>query len=255
MAALGLAAVGFGALLVWSWRSASRQIRETPLRGCGELVRGHSCRVVGRLRTDTPLVAPLTGTRCAFYRIVANEHRRSSDGEDVVGHEVGRFEEGSSLQLEDATGAVDVDLTGCELHCTEHGADADSAFGEDRRELLERANQGFRESFGAFLDRGVLGLAASGRIRLIESCIPLDVDIQARGRVLEGPVLGGERDLVVCVPPHREGAREQKIGLVGIAMILVGALFAALALSAGEPDPEPKSGPGRPIQEWKEPRR
>jgi hypothetical protein len=259
MAALALAGVGFGALLVWSWRSAVRQIRSTPLRGCGELVRGHACRVEGRLRTNTPLRAPLTNTPCAFYRIVANEHHRSSRGEDVAGHEVGRFEEGSSLQLVDETGAVDVDLSGCELHCTEHGADAESAFGEDRRELLERANQGFRESFGAFLDKGALGLDSS-RIRLVESCVPLDVTIQARGKVLEGPagpVLGGERDLIVCVPPHREGVRERNIGLVGVGIMLVCALLAAAALVAGNEEYEPaaRTPAVKPLKEWKEPRR
>lgn len=222
----GLALVVFGILSIVAWRLQLREHAAMPKLGCGEVERGHRCRVEGRVAAGRSLTAPISGTVCVHFRLEfywLGRHARNHRLIDTVDAssndtQVAATEESVLWRLEDAAGSVEVDSTGAEVQATSVEATYGALLGSPRdgelRTLCERAGV-------TDLDR---------QCRIVETCIPLGEQVQARGAIREDLRLAGGRELVLCVPPFKEGEAERRRALWGIVLLVSGLALAGAAL-------------------------
>ncbi|MEZ4336868.1 MAG: hypothetical protein R3B82_09595 [Sandaracinaceae bacterium] len=86
-----------------------RKMRAIPVRAIGEVMEGEVARVVGKVRVDAPLIAPLSGRPCAYWRIVVEEKRRR--GKHSYWQTLVDEEEGTDFLLLDDTGKAKVQVS------------------------------------------------------------------------------------------------------------------------------------------------
>ncbi len=121
---IGLVLIVVATLLGWFFSADQRHRRamqEVPRRPIAEVVEGEIARVVGKVRVSAPVVAPLSGRSCAYFRVLVQERRKRGKGSywvDVV-DEAG----GVDFLLEDDTGraVVKVDRAKAVLEGDESG--------------------------------------------------------------------------------------------------------------------------------------
>jgi len=224
--ATGAAFAGLGGLVAAGGLLRLRELAATPTRTCGTVVPGETCQLQARAQTLTPLVAPLSGTSCAAYRVEFAQRARRFDGRWRV---EGRIESGGEWWLEDESGKLPLDAAGAELGFpptsvrydpSDPTIDANPAF----QELLRQAGLDERPNLPWVLT---------------ERCVPIPrpdgAVIFARGSVQPGPVLAGGRDLFLCLPGEEVRALRRErltalagagLGLAGLAVAVVGALAA-----------------------------
>lgn len=73
LALLGL--VAWGSWYFSADQTARRAMRAVPVRAVAEVAGGTKARIVGRVRVDAPITAPLTGRACARWRVIVQEKR------------------------------------------------------------------------------------------------------------------------------------------------------------------------------------
>ncbi|MBX3274002.1 MAG: hypothetical protein KF729_27300 [Sandaracinaceae bacterium] len=72
-------AIALGTFLAWYFSAdqrLKRRMRATPQRAIADVVEGERVRIVGRVRGDATIAAPLSGRPCVYYRVVVEEQRR-----------------------------------------------------------------------------------------------------------------------------------------------------------------------------------
>lgn len=108
---LGLTLVGLFAFVGWYFSAdqrTKRRMKAIPRRAIGEVIDGEVARVVGRVRVDAPLAAPLTGRPCAFWRVVVEEKRKR--GKSSYWMTLVDEHEGTDFFLLDDTGQAKVEV-------------------------------------------------------------------------------------------------------------------------------------------------
>jgi len=97
--------------------TAKRQLRRVPRVLIDQFPEGAVGKVVGRLAyVGEPLVSPLTGRRCAQYRVIVEEYR--SNGNSGSWHPIIEDEESQNFILKDKTGEVLVTMNGARVVVT-----------------------------------------------------------------------------------------------------------------------------------------
>lgn len=240
LAVLGAALAAFGALIIVGTRRASHFQASIQRVGCGQTVPGRVWRVIGTVRSAQPVVAPISGIRCAHWRVciwsyVSHHHVGRKD--DVRYEEVGRVEEAADWWLEDETGRIAVDADKADFNW-----------------------KGLTKSFTGLLTPApslpvyddLLRKAGVSRVDcdFVEQLITLDQKLLAQGMVEQfpkGAYLNGGTDL------HLDpGLREDRIGpsrvlyVAGAALVGLGAaMLVEGLLTPREPEPElPPPPPG-----------
>jgi hypothetical protein len=139
-----------------------RKIRRTPRASAGALTEGTLVRVVGRARAASePMLAPLTGRACVYYKVVVDHRTDVGSNYYVRGWRPFVEEErGAPFVIDDGTGAVSVDPAGAELALdfdrrtttgAFHGADERqqafmAAHGEKTKGWLKTKHYRYREA-------------------------------------------------------------------------------------------------------------
>ena len=103
--------IALGLFLAWYFSADQRlmrRMRGTPQRAIADVVEGERVRVVGRVRVEAPLAAPLSARPCAYYRVVVEEQRRR--GKSTYWFTVVDEERGVDFLLEDGTGVARVPI-------------------------------------------------------------------------------------------------------------------------------------------------
>lgn len=126
VAVIAFAVVFFAVVFFAAWyfsadQRTKRKMRSIPRRAIGEVMEGEVARVVGRVRVDAPLTAPLSGRPCAYWRVVVEEKRRR--GKHSYWQTLVDEEEGVDFFLLDDTGKakVQVSYTTAVLHGDSRG--------------------------------------------------------------------------------------------------------------------------------------
>jgi hypothetical protein len=239
---LGGLGIAFGMLLSLGSLLQWRRLSAVPRKSCGEALEtpiGEAVKVVGRAECDEPLIAPMSKTPCVFYSLDFFELVRSRHGGGGGEEErtLTSSSEWTEWFIEDETGAIPVRYEGADLEV------ASTASRSNRLTTLD-PHPIFRE-YG-------LEPTLSTAYRCRERCIPVSSTVFASGRVVNGPALGGGRDLLVSTSPERSLQSVNAV-MLAIGLALAGAggcgVYSAIDSAMQETPTTADLPPGqRPLQ-------
>jgi hypothetical protein len=135
--------LAFGAFALWSatrtdwWRVALR-LQSTPRHAIGALGEGVAAKIVGTVRPIQVMLAPITGRRCVYWRVIVSEYQssRDMDGNDTSGwSQILDQRNGLPFLVVDGSGRALVDPAHAEVALV---ADAESEGGERLQMFLLR---------------------------------------------------------------------------------------------------------------------
>ena len=244
LAGLGLAVVG-GVLMV-SQVTLRRRLRRMPRSRARNVRPGEFVKMVGRLTSRAPVLAPLANVDCVYYRMTVLERRDSEDSWSELSSERLYAED---WMLEDESGRIEVQPDdGVLEHIRLREYDPHSALPSDgvRRDVVMR----YVPRSDGLLERPV---------RLREERLDQGSPVVLFGRILEGPrgpVLAGGHELEIYGETEQQLSAPQAVDVFswvlvvgGVGMLVWGAGTVILARGesqAGEAVPIERSAVAAP---------
>jgi hypothetical protein len=194
-------------------RKVKRRLRKAPRRSIRHLPDRTYARFSGTvLPIDSPLVAPLTGRPCTFWRVIVLEKRGKGYGEVL------RREAGKDFSIRDDSGTLLVRVTGAKL-AVEIDGNASSGVWRDPSPELERflAANG-EETTGWILNRQLRcneAVIEEGESVTVAGVVHAEPDPEAQQKISdyrETPmrmILDGARDAPVLITDDPDMAKKK----------------------------------------------
>jgi hypothetical protein len=236
----GLALVGLGVLLMFSQHALRRRLERMP-RGRTRQVRpGELVKLVGRMTTRVPMLAPLANVDCLYYRLAVLEGS-GSEGEQWTEVSSERMY-ADDWMLEDESGRIGVrpeDGTLESLRLREYNPNSLAPAEDVRRDVVMR----YVPRQDRLFERPV---------RLREERLEQGTPVVLFGRVIEGPhgaMIAGGHELEVYAQTEQQLAAPKPLDFFSWALLLGGVGMIAWGVMEARPDDsEPVAGEAMPIE-------
>lgn len=233
---VGVALAGLGAVLLVSQHTLRRRLRSMPRSRARHVRPGELVKMVGRLTSPSPMLAPLASVDCLYYRLSVLEHSneewREVSSERMYAEDWVLEDESGRIGLVPEEGVLE------SIRLREYDPSSISSVEDVRRDVVMR----YVPRQDRLLERPV---------RLREERLDQGATVVVFGRITEGPrglVLAGGHELEVYGQTEQQLVAPKPLDFVSWGMLLGGVGLLVVGFLSRESKPDVQAGEAVPIE-------